>query len=359
MGENNKINEIKQLLLSVYADIRFLVGDAGFGLEQGIILYFSNEKVKENVIRMLCEFNGVIGEIHGTRIPKCANYQMLIVEYQPFYSQEGIYRFMTSKNFLPVMVVCGIIPPELNRYTGIVSYEDLEIERNSIGNMLEMFRTCMEYIRQNGNDIVGCMKEARSLYDSEDEDASLLGATLFSVAWALNHALIHTEDELISLDELKKAVKSMSMVSLMTDLEIIKPVQRSLNSYIDEHPSDIVISAIDRIDQSLYDAVDKKKAILFDDKFYYIPDALFHKAINSLCNNISYPRIKGELQRRGTLCCNATKNNYSVKKHIFTEFGELRARFLIFSREHLDTLDCLTIEERGRLSCTSVALMKE
>lgn len=351
-----KVERIFTLIfLPLLAELLFLLRLAGYKLEQGIILLFSSEEEKDKILHLICQFKGIHCTLHGTKLPSYANNQIPIVEYQPFYSQEALHRFMTCPEFLPVVFACGILPPALSDFSNIFLLEDMN-EHLDEAELASMYFLCREYIKKNSSELIKLAKGVYTNLVSLDEEMATTNSSLLVAAHVINYCLMKTSCCHIPTEDLLELFQSLWLVPCSSDLEILEPLRKQLYEHIRQHQLEISFGDINKVDTELYDAVTKRTAILYDNDYYYISDSLFHDATQALYSKVSYPLIKNTLLQKGILLCDSKRSSFSTKKALLINGEVQRPRFLVISREHFDSPYHLNLVERGHIQCTSVTL---
>ncbi len=352
MGTNNQSIQIKELfqlsLLPVLAYIRVLVNLSGQKIKEGIILYFQDERQKEQILDLLLSLGGIEGAITGQRIPDGSNYDMILVEYHSFQKPDAIYKYLTCRDYLPLLAVNGVFPDSLKRYRNVISFENIDIGKISKQDLCATIYNCRAYIDQHPDDIINALTKTIN-YTMQESDVfkPQIYRALLATAYVIHQFLQFDNNDIININLSRTWIDELSIISMSEELELCGVLRKIIENFVDMHSSQIRIGDINAVDSSLMNAIITEKGILFDNTKYYFPDSLFELITQKLHDTIPYPRIKQELCSRGILLCDNTTNNYSQKRMIFSEDGEkTRKRFLILLRNAFDSDDSSTIVER-------------
>lgn len=357
MGENQNTNEIIQyvdceFLLSAYAHDRVIMEDAGFGINGGVVLFISNPNKVEAVIHNLEQCGGIRGQIHGSKIPSAFNYNMVLITYQPHYKRETILEFLACMDYMPVFVVCGMMPEWLHDYPNILLLEEEDIA-DYMNKRVEYLNSFFEFSHSHAADIINIVysiKDAKQFRDISDETA--LYKSLYCTGVIYNYYIYMKckglQVPLDYYDDLDSTIRDALEFDDI-DMETVSAVYKALCRYLDTE-TDILLGSMDKIEGELIGAVAERRAILYDEKYYYLPENLFNDAMEEgLDFIISQHLLKSILYQEGVLICNSTRGNYTIKKTLTNIYDEqLRARFLKFSREKLEEGQQLSLVERRR-----------
>lgn len=344
-----KADEI--FLLSALAHLRVPLQRAGCEVREGVTLYLSNSEDVEKILNMLHKYGAVEEQLRKGKNPQYANDKMVVVTYQPYYKEERMRTFLACRNYLPVLVVGGIIPMQLYSFPNIVYVDTQKIIFHSTREREKIYENFINYTHTHTPDMMEILKNFTERHLRNDEE-SYLETALLNVA-----NLFHTyardcccEYDTRKSDFILTKCRIRDMCRTMADLEggeaVLDLVRCALDTFITQH-EEIRVGALDKIEGNLREAVARKQAILFDDDFYYIPDGILRDAIAEQKLGISLPAIKHALQSEGVLACDGTKNNFTVKKGIVTSYGEtFRGRFLKIKRDKYDKDAKISLAER-------------
>ena len=327
--------------LSALAHLRVPLQRAGYEIREGITLNLSNSEDVECVMDLLHMYGAVEEQLQRGMNPQHSNDKMVVVVYQPYYKEERMRTFLACRNYLPVLVVGGIVPMQLRSFPNIVYVDTQKISYRYAREREKMYKDFINYTHTHTADMMKILNDFAEK-GLENDGGSHLETALLNVA-----NLFHTyagdccceydtrkADFILTKDMLKTMCRAMAD---QEDGEVVLDlVRHTLKTFISRH-AEIKFAALDEIEGELREAVAKKQAILFDDTFYYIPEGILRDAVAEQKLGISLPAIKYALQSEGILVCNGTKNNFTVKKVIVNSFGEIRReRFLQIRRDKYD-----------------------
>lgn len=284
MEQNQNTLQIMQypdyiFLLSAYSHIRVLMEDAGASISGGIVLYIPNSNTVESVIHDLNQCGGIIGKIRGSQLPSTFNHKAVVIRCQGNYKPESVFEFLACTEYLPVYLVSGILPDWLRDYANIILVDD-ELDTDS-ELRLDSLKGFMEFSNSHGDFIIELLNSIKRSEKFEIFEESRLYQAFYCVGVLYNHYL-HVVGKALQLpsnyfDELDNTIRDAIEFDDF-DLEVVSAVYKALLQYLDVE-TDILIGDIDNIQGELIKAVADENAILYDDKFYYTPDALFCQAM--------------------------------------------------------------------------------
>lgn len=348
MEENSKLSEvITTVLIPSYADIRILLQKLGYDTS-GFILYCNNPKTKFALLRFFQSIDCVKGTVHGTQMPFSYNYQMVYIEYQSKYNTESISSFLTNQEYLPVLIVSGIFPLELQGFP-IVSFDNIPLNTINIESTKALYISCIDFIHQNPKDILHNIKSFQNIYSATlMSETNHLKKALLTSAFIFNYVMSIVDKNALEPKELISIINDILETDIEEDFEIMMPFRSCINKFIEKNNDKIMIGATKQINNNLWNAIQEEVAILYDDEFYYFSDKLLKEATTDLLLDKKYVQIKKLLKTNDILVCNNTDGNYTIKKTLCNIHGETtRNRFIKIRRSALDNYDELTLKERS------------
>ena len=306
MEKNTQSLKVKEafllILLPLLAYIRVLVNLSGPKIKEGLILYLQDEDKKELLLELFIHLGCIEGAITGQRIPDGKNYDLVFVEYHSFQKPETINKYLTCRDYLPVLIVNGIFPETLNKYRNIISLDDNNIAEISRQDLSAIMCDCRDYADKHADDIINTIPEIINFAENISNDFSpQIHMALLTTAYVIHKCLQIDDNSLIKINQARTWIDSLSIIDISERLEFCGVLRKTLENFVDVHSSEIKIGNINMVDSSLMPAIIEEKCILFDEKKYYFPDSLFERITQKLHNTISYPRIKQELFSKGVL----------------------------------------------------------
>lgn len=343
-----KINDFsKMILVLLTSKLQVLLQKEGYGIVSGLIIWFSDIKVKEAYLSFVRKLNTMPKELHGKRIPKASNSDIVCISYRNSMTCEGIYKYMTEPEYLPTLVISGLFPEALKEYENILALDSICVSSSMAEKLVQELDECVEFMADNVSEVCNSIREASMLVKEDDEISfSSLAMALYATGSVYRRYLLATGKESFSCDELLKVVNELVINDLTDDIEVSAPVRKSLYNYIDNFG--ITVGPIDCYEPLLWKAVKEKMAILFDDENYYVPESLLNNATADLQGAVSFRTIKEALCRKGILVTDRVTGNYTIKKQVAigTPYAS-RERFLVLKQACFDSPEASTIRERS------------
>lgn len=349
--ENEQIDDDFMLLLNVMAEIQPFLSDVGLMLRHGAVLFIEDYKSCNKVEKKFEDMGAILCNKVGSNKLEVPNYLLGLHIYSRADKEEAVEKFLSEKEFLPVLVTYGVIPDFIKNCMEVVP---LYGKRGTLGpEILEEFQFFRYFAHQNP-DIL--QRELRlfltsEIYQQSEEDSALNLALEATVAvFCCIYRNSHTERETEQRrTQLRRAI--LNFVNLATefaeDFEIVDIVKKAVEKYLDETP-DIFVCRCDDIGGEETEAIKKSEAILFDEHWYYIPEKILRQACEPMLAAVSFPFMKRKLCEAEILHSNDTANgNFTVKKLITNVFGyTFRERFLKIQRTFFAPMGGLALEER-------------
>lgn len=351
------------LLACALALLREPMRHAGLCIEEGILLFVKDTNYAEFVQSELQKFGALKVRLRTNASIDVYNYKAVFCVYEKGGRAAAIESFMTRTDFLPVIVVKGIIPQELKGFKNkiLVSSFDTRLQAERVRLFEEFFNyvtskcdTLIEYIEQRK---AACEKKRRAWFS--DIALAIYTASDLLLDFACEKIGNGANDE-----ALKKYLSTEVEVALSifyrpdTELDLEEAICRSMATYLDRH-HEVLVGDINQAEEAFWSACEAKNAIVFDRDFYYVADTIFHKATVDIQNFIPYIMLKQELYDRGDLSCNTESiDGYTVKRVFTKPNGErIRHRVLKLVRSRFDGLYHPDIAGRRLRACTSVSTM--
>lgn len=334
------------LFLGCYLHTRYLLERAGVVLMGGIVVCVPpgfRVYVESAISRM-----GYLSKKSGDRSTTASNYEGMYSVCNCGSNSASIFKFLASG--CETLVLCvGVVPDFLVSYEHVIFLDEMEFQCFDVLELVKDWERFVAFSHEHPAEIIDAVRmysKCRGSSVSQRELARVLEFTLVAYWCFLTYdgADYHlTFDETLSM--FNELVLKSSEVDC--DEDVLTEVTSCLSNFVREGAA--VVGNIDRVEGSLINAVNEKKAILFDKQYYYIPDELFRESIRGLLPYISYPCIKTRLKNIGGLVCDGSINNFTTKKIVYNVYGvPLRLRFLKFNRAMIDDARHLCLSEYGR-----------
>lgn len=364
MGKSDqtyKINIWPVEMLTGTSFLRFLLQEYGHDLDSGIILIAENDRRAWQIERSFIE------NLDARSIPRLRqkietplNYQMGLHVYKRSDRIEAIIDFLHQKDFLPVLIVGGIVPDGLSENAYVMKFDATDTEIKNISRSYAGFRKYVldnvEYVLEQLKNLK--FKDIMDLYDIDREfECFLRTSTAVGKIWKCYMREIFDKHKNIKETEVdyKSALvfkifvdSAFHAIELMeaydSSYDIPGSVRDCLIRYIKEHDYKAIQDISEATDETDFD-----KVILYDDDFYYIKNRLFTDICSPLLETISTVQLKKYMQEAGILKCdNTAKGTYSPKvslPSLSDGASTVRHRFIKMLRDPLKTDEGLSLED--------------
>lgn len=355
MARREKGCSVKWLgrMLAGLAFLRYVLDVYGFKLDMGLVLVADDIRSAVQFAKFFsASTDAVMLAKIGRRIKEPENYRAGVHLFKSKDDEETIMDFLTQENFLPVVVIGGVVPAFLKSYSYILRINGSDLEdirdrlfadeyfdfRNFVVDRLELIQTSL-----------GRLKSSRAIeeYDGDPEFRMLYEAiTAVGAIWRIfvrerkNEQetdafwygyLNYTRTQILKIPEFDGAY------------ELAQTVSREIWKYVAEHP-EIEIGSIDMVDGRLESAIQNETAILYDMNFYFLSEKLVRNSCIALMDTLSSVELKRRMRDEGIICC--ANEEYTIKKCYTNVYGiQQRKRFLRFNREFLFSEDGMQLED--------------
>lgn len=357
MGRDSQTSEIECLPLAICGGgfLRFILKDFGYALDNGIVLVADDDMQAR---QFMMEYSKRIG-CAGCMIkswkkrrvyPK--NYCCGFLAMRKAISQEEVDDFLVEQTFLPVVICGGLFPDYLRTDHYIFRMNKVMSECAMSQDFWDKMEKFCNYVKENIDEVCNVLEELKTCiaiteYEGPEEMRTLYNF-LIGVGFIFSAFLRKTQTERIALDfflTYKKVI--LGNLSHMQDFasgEILKEVTTSLVwDYLYQN-NGVVIADLEAVETTAYAAIKAKKAILFDNKFYYFSPELFVKIFEPLLQIYSETVLKKQLKADGIIYCNFA--DYTVKKAVTNAYGiTKRERFIWVHKEVLLSQNNLLLED--------------
>lgn len=341
--------------------LRFLLQEYGHDLDSGIILIAENDRRAWQLERAFIE-NLDARPISALKqkIERPLNYQMGLHVYRRSDRIDAIIDLLHQKDFLPVLIVGGIVPDDLSENAYIIKSDATDIEIKNISRSYVGFKT---YVLGHLRYIQGQLKNLKfestlNSYDIEREFECFLRTSMaVGKIWKLYVREIfdkHKDIKETEIDTKAAAIFDIFMDSAVHAIRLMEAYNSSYDvpeairdcfiRYMGEHGYGVLQDISETTDKTDFD-----KMILYDDDFYYVKNKLFTDICSPLLETISTVHLKKLMQGAGILRCDHTaKGTYTPKVSLPSPKDgspTVRHRFIKILKDPLKTEDGLSLED--------------
>ena len=355
--EVGKINGNKQFydfafLIGAYAQVRFFIQREHLDFQKGLLIITENHRTSEQIKVLLGEKMGAREIRNCAQVPKIPNNCIGFHMYKYHECEKFILDFMENPKFLPIVISDFILPEYLREYVYCIDGSDFLYSRFY---EQKLQNDCVEFFEFVKNNIPAIFREINRTRNTELFQKAETANNVFSSALIIALNILknfwetkYRESEVNRLyTRYKYIVKSITRKSMEFEEEydITDIINKIFDLYLAENP--VLFCNILEVDGNVDKALNMGKAILFDDSFYYITDALLRDICTQLFQNVSFITIKYQLRAHGIIDCGINKNNnFTVKKVFVNVYGQVRReRFIKFRKSFFQTNDSLGLEE--------------
>lgn len=353
-NEQMKYNQMLLLLLSCTAEIRPILQEKNLLSEKGVLIYSDNKENLDYTVQILKK-GGAVSCRRMSDTEMLMNNMIALHTYRRTDKAEDIERYLLSEQFLPIVTVANMIPPDLTQSSNLLVVGSCEDTGEEYIEKLSWFQ---ERVRCNPAEAEKALALLRSSKKKQilcklPELAMTLMATM--EVFCYYYRFEHTESETeIVQNRFCAAIENQICIaeSFENSLDILEVVRKAISDWIDQNP-EVQIREYDNIDGEAMKALEEDCIIVYDSDNYYFPEALLRKACQPLLDIVSFTNIKAVLYEEGILIANAGATfTYTVKKVLMTVYGvPLRNRFIKLKKDFFISVTSVGLEYRRKSSC--------
>ncbi len=341
-----KVREGKWLLyaLSGSGFFRFPLYQFGYELPMGIILVAENSSHTRKIERELVRaFKGAEIVKLNSRKEHTENFRMGVYRYKKGDKEDDLDRFLSEKDFLPIVIVGGVVPEKLcgKGYIFKASFDTEEItevehEYRQLRNFL-IEKT--DYICQE----IRVLKTSNIVEKYKKKGISSFAYYMLAVArvwWCLKCENIKeaAADQWVSAF-MESVIEAESDIERFSDFYSVKEaVRECVTQFIMKNDLPVV---------NIYNGMSTEKQVIYDEDFYFISESLLKSICTPLLNTVSFLQLKKEMEEDRMLITDKTPGGYTVKKLIFSaETGQTkRVRMLKLNKEDFVNSEGICLED--------------
>ena len=127
--------------------LKFVLQDSNFPLEMGYLLVAEDSKSTSGIIHKIKQLDDtVIYRNWNTQSTFPLNYETGFLHYNHYIKESAVYNFLQQENFLPIVIIDGIVPEFLRNVDLIIPFE---ITENSLSDFLLDYRSFKCFVVEN------------------------------------------------------------------------------------------------------------------------------------------------------------------------------------------------------------------
>ena len=323
-------------------------------IAEGIVLVVDNENKAKEFLSLITNQIDSFQKIDSwnSRSKKIDNYCCGLMLINRTSKEEEVEKFLSESQFLPVVIVGGVMPSYLRNRMHIFRISQLDVDfvqSNVTGETLTMFR---DYIIHHISSICELFQEFPTMEIVEDYMGSPDMKGIYSVMAVTGYIFSkflrsnQTEKQVNAFlwNYLKECEERLQLIpEFGCGMDLPGILSDLVWKYCDDD-CDVRIVDIQDIGGDTWTLFHEKKAILFDENYYYFSPEMFRWICNPLLQTISEPELKRQLKQNEIIFCQS--GDYTVKKTIVNAYGQVeRPRMIWVRREFLCSSDNYWLED--------------
>lgn len=303
-GRVSDWNSALGFFLTLMPLLRYLLVNAGTGLEQGLLLVVDNNQQADQFVEYLSRQFDYIMKIEKPKQVELRNYMMGIMSARR-KNIDTLSGFLHKDSFFPVIVFGGCVPEELRTDTYIIRMTKGDINKMKHKKFTDNVREMEDYIFNNGQDISKLIKEIITLKKEKGNDyenlqnfylnVSICGNILCRLMPEQYRESIHTQ----YASEASKWIKQIG--EFAGGIDIREAISDSFWEYLKNETHRVWLADRDNLTEENSQMVQYQECIIYDDDFYYCPESLLSKICSELLGIYSLRELKQKMEEAGVL----------------------------------------------------------
>ena len=323
----------------------------GYGMEKGIILIADDDESALVIKAMLeAHLDAVEVKFNSKKEKRPWNYQMGVHVYNKLDKTEKLLEFLAEQEFLPVLIVCGLIPEDMvgmgyafrcmpteeefmeagAGYKQFVDFAENNIE--SVKSIIHTVGTDTNWTKIEGYKYINYAKIYKKII------------AVFNV-WSLIYKSAGASEEEI---DKKAELLCSSMTKEIKDMDRYEgeyDVQDAVRECFVRQAKEGKFK-INRLEGNGVNG-EVRGCNLYDDDYYYVEDSTLRLICDPLLSTVSFVQLKNEMASAGMLECGGSDNrNFTKKKLIWRSYGyPERVRMIWIKKEALMDDEGMLLED--------------
>ena len=324
---------------------RFVFRKYGYDIERGVILVVEDTWQAGEIADAFCEASdAVLIKRKRNEVVRPLNFQIGLHLYGKLDGEDWITDFLMQKDFLPVVIVAGMVPEPLYERGYIFR---LDLTGADIFEFGGMYRKMATSIMDNLETILYELKNIETSriakkYSQIEQSNAIRMIIATGLIWKIV-IRIKNDEETTDAWMAEYCYFLIKQLRHMDDFTgrytVLEAVIRCIFTTVEANKMQIL---------HINETTKTERAILADEEFYYFPEALLKEICTPLTDTISFLQLKSEMYADGILVCNdGHKKNYTVKVTCFDSVNKkyIRKRFLKLKKECLLTDSGMSLED--------------
>ncbi len=308
-----KINEKNWILYAVTGAsfLRFPLSRYGYELYSGLILVADNDSHAKEIERgMVRSLKAVSITRWNNKAERPENFRIVIHRYRKSDTTENLENFLAEEDFLPIVIVGGVIPEALREkgyaLKATFGIKEIVIFARDYSKFQEFVIKEIGYISQE----LRVLKMSKKILEYRKEGASSFKCYMFAVGkmWWCSLLEKRREEEMSQWMDtfIKFTETSEGDIERLDNLYSVKTaVRECIIQFILEKD----ISVVD-----IHNCVNSENQCIYTDgEYYFLSEALMKNMCAPLLETVSFVQLKHEMEAEGILVTNRVRGNYTVK----------------------------------------------
>lgn len=358
MGRIAKTCKVKWIHLVLFGAsfLHAMMREAGYFVEDGIVIVLDDDlQAKQFVTNLIFASGGVFRSTNAwkqRKRPKIFNYCGCFFPISKQTSDGEIEEFLAEKEFFPIVVCGGVLPNCARSHAYIFRLGKEDVLESRLEELKEEFGEWKRFVVKNSQLVYQTILEVERSIAAEhavefgEYKSVFLFLACIEKIYSLYLSSFKTEREVVDFSNAFMCEVGKT-IEMFTEFHTTDLLQEAFRNKVWEYISsneEVRIIDIENVDGKAYEFIQKKQGILFDVKYYYVPNKLFEIICEPLLTTLSIPELKLRMKEEGMISCNSV--DFTVKKQFTTVYGTTeRLRVLRIEKEKLMSEENLLLED--------------
>lgn len=356
--ENGKIKWLPLTLFGA-SFLRPILRNYGYFFSEGIVLVADNESIAKRFVSLCVEKMSNCRRVlnWNARSKKPFNYCSAMMVMDQTHKEAEVIRFLSETDFLPIVVVGGVMPEYLRQrmYLFRLHHQDINVmEDDAVGNRINEL---MRFLIDDVSSICRDLGRLPTTMAWEDYDGPREMWEIYSIMLAIDtvycrYLRIEKSEREVYEFFIRYKEESLDRIKLIQDYRSGQAVSDIFSTLVWEYIRQdmIVLVDVQNIEGQAWELYSENKVVFYDETFYFVEPVIFRKMCRPLLETISCPELKRQLKENEIIFCD-NSSDYTIKKQIITVYGNVeRPRMMWIFKEKVCSPDNFFLEDYFDLS---------
>ncbi len=249
------------------------------------------------------------------------NFEAVVARYSKLEKMAVLQEFLLQKDFLPILIVGGIIPEGLGEYAYVFRFKG---DAEQILQSEKLAASLQKEIKENLSEILNKLKALKT--SKWNLWFRYPNCKYFIALGTIIAICLRLENDEIYVDHWLRwyLLTGRKFINEQERLQELYNVQQAVKACVVRavNKEEILFCSLDCMDKE-----SEKKQVFFDENFYYFPEKDLKEICKPLTDTVSFLQLKREMLDCGMLVCDNAKNNFTLKVELYDQASNQKRRF--------------------------------